>query len=56
MPACEKCWADAYTRSLSDPSKTQTEHYLDTLAEHAKQLLAESERKVPHSAAQQGEK
>jgi len=24
---CEKCWGDAYMRSLSDPSKSQHEHY-----------------------------
>jgi hypothetical protein len=31
--ACEKCWEDAYLRHLSDPSKTQAEHYQDLLTE-----------------------
>jgi len=30
---CEKCWTDAYYRKLSDPRKTQTEHYGDLLIE-----------------------
>lgn len=25
--ACEKCWGDAYLRMLSEPSKSQAEHY-----------------------------
>lgn len=33
MTMCEKCWADAYTRSLSDTGKTQSEHYQDLLNE-----------------------
>lgn len=33
MAACEKCWNDAYSRSLSDTSKTQVEHYNDLLQE-----------------------
>ena len=33
MTACEKCWADAYVRSLADTSKTQTDHYMDLLDE-----------------------
>jgi hypothetical protein len=31
--ACEKCWGDAYLRTLSDPGKTQAEHYRDLLEE-----------------------
>lgn len=31
--ACEKCWGDAYLRSLNDQSKSQPEHYLDLLLE-----------------------
>ena len=31
---CEKCWGDAYKRMrFEDPSKTQSEHYRDLLAE-----------------------
>lgn len=33
MPMCEKCWADAYMRMLSRPSKSQAEHYFDLLEE-----------------------
>jgi hypothetical protein len=33
MAACEKCWGDAYLRTLSDPSKEQYEHYRDLIAE-----------------------
>lgn len=32
---CDKCWRDAYSRMISDPSKTQTDHYLDLLDERA---------------------
>lgn len=32
MAACEKCWADAYLRSLST-GKTQTNCYLELLKE-----------------------
>lgn len=31
--ACEKCWADAFMRFMSDPSKSQAEHYSELLAE-----------------------
>jgi DNA-directed RNA polymerase subunit M/transcription elongation factor TFIIS len=31
--ACEKCWSDAYSRMLADPSKAQTDHYYDLLEE-----------------------
>jgi len=30
---CEKCWADAYLRQMSDPSKLQVEHYRDLIEE-----------------------
>lgn len=33
MAACERCWADAYLRMMAEPSKSQTEHYHDLLAE-----------------------
>jgi hypothetical protein len=32
MSSCEKCWAEAYTRSLGN-GKSQTENYNDILAE-----------------------
>ena len=33
MTSCEKCWGDAYMRSLGDRSKSQSEHYRDLLKE-----------------------
>ena len=33
MSACEKCWGDAYLRWMSDPSKSQAEHYTELLVE-----------------------
>lgn len=30
---CEKCWADAYMRSMEDTSKSQSDHYADTITE-----------------------
>jgi hypothetical protein len=33
MSVCEKCWRDAYVRSISNPSKSQAEHYNDLLDE-----------------------
>lgn len=32
-PSCEKCWDDAYGRTLADPSRSQAEHYQDLLDE-----------------------
>jgi hypothetical protein len=33
MAVCEKCWADAGRRAVSNPHKSQTEHYYDLLEE-----------------------
>jgi len=33
MPSCEKCWSDAFTRSRTDTSKCQAEHYQDLINE-----------------------
>lgn len=33
MAACEKCWSDAYMRYLSNPDKSQSEHYSDLILE-----------------------
>ena len=33
MSACEKCWSDAYMRMLTDPSKSQSDHYQHLLEE-----------------------
>jgi len=31
--ACEKCWADAFSRWMSNPEKDQAAHYADLIAE-----------------------
>lgn len=36
MSSCEKCWADAFNRSMCDHSKSQPEHYLDLIHEREK--------------------
>jgi hypothetical protein len=33
MPACEKCWDDAFRRTLTDSNKSQADHYADLLKE-----------------------
>lgn len=33
MSCCEKCWGDAYLRWMSNPEKTQADHYRDLLDE-----------------------
>jgi hypothetical protein len=33
MPTCEKCWADAHKRAVSNPTRSQTDHYYDLLKE-----------------------
>ena len=30
---CQQCWDDAYVRMMTNPSKTQMEHYMDLLEE-----------------------
>lgn len=46
MAICEKCWKDAYMRMVNQPSKAQTEHYMD---------LLEERKNNPCSLEQQGE-
>lgn len=36
MAACEKCWNDAYLRSLDSPMKSQVDHYYDCIKESDK--------------------
>ena len=43
--ACEKCWGDAYMRWMSDPSKTQAEHYRDLLDERKDSPCSEDEQR-----------
>lgn len=45
MSACEKCWRDAYMRTLSHPSKSQTEHYYDLLEERKDKPCTPEEQK-----------
>lgn len=33
MVLCQKCWDDAHLRMMDDPTKTQTDHYLDLIKE-----------------------
>jgi len=33
MSICEKCWADVFIRAKNNPSKSQTEYYMDLLEE-----------------------
>jgi len=33
MPTCEKCWADAHRRAVSNPTRSQVDHYYDLLEE-----------------------
>lgn len=33
MASCEKCWAIAVSRCISNPSKSKTDHYYDVMAE-----------------------
>ena len=35
MASCEKCWSDAYMRSIENPMKVQAEHYQDLIKERA---------------------
>lgn len=45
MPACEKCWGDAFARSKCDPSKSQAEHYADLIRERKDNPCTEAEQK-----------
>lgn len=36
MACCEKCWGDAYFRSIENPMKAQAEHYQDLINERSK--------------------
>ena len=45
MPACEKCWSDAYMRMIGDTSKSQSEHYADILREREDNPCSEEEQK-----------
>ncbi len=33
MSSCEKCWADAYKRAITNPSKPQHQHYVELVME-----------------------
>jgi hypothetical protein len=45
MPACEKCWTDAYSRMLANPDRSQVEHYVMLLAERAGNPCVPRERR-----------
>jgi len=45
MPACEKCWQDAYMRMVNNPMKSQAVHYQDLLEERKDNPCSEEEQK-----------
>lgn len=45
MSCCEKCWADAYMRSLGDRTKTQADHYRDLLEERKDKPCSKEEQR-----------
>jgi len=45
MSVCEKCWGDAYMRMLSEPTKSQSEHYYDLLQERKDNPCTPEEQK-----------
>ena len=49
--ACEKCWGDAYLRWMSDPAKSQAEHYADLLQERKNSLCTPEEEAGQEPAA-----
>lgn len=49
MPSCEKCWGDAYTRTHTNPRKSQAEHYHD-LIEERKDNPCTPEQQAGHDA------
>lgn len=44
MASCEKCWEDAFMRSLSNRDKPQYEHYQDLLQERAENPCSPKEQ------------
>jgi len=44
VSACEKCWGDAFRRSMFDTSKTQSDHYQDLLEERKDKPCSSSEQ------------
>ena len=45
MPACEKCWADAFRRHMLDPSKSQSEYYEELLEERKDNPCSEADQR-----------
>lgn len=44
MSSCEKCWGDAYLRSVNHPMKSQAEHYSDLIEERKNNPCAPKEQ------------
>ena len=44
MSACEKCWSDAYHRSISSPMKSQAEYYSELLEERKENPCSEKDQ------------
>ena len=53
MAACEKCWSDAYMRTLAEPNKSQAAHYRDLLEERKDHPCTEDEQKGQPTEARQ---
>lgn len=51
--ACEKCWTDAYFRWMSQPEKTQAEHYRDLLDERRNNPCSDAEQRGEPQTAQE---
>jgi len=49
MASCEKCWGDAYTRTHTNPTKSQAEHYQDLINER-KENPCTPEQQAGHDA------
>jgi hypothetical protein len=52
--ACEKCWGDAYLRSLVD-GRAQSDHYHELLAERVLKPCSKSEQEGQHDGGRGGD-
>lgn len=49
MAACEKCWADAFSRYIAQPYKSQAEHYQELLIERREKPCTPAQQKGPEA-------
>jgi len=52
MASCEKCWGDAYMRTLTNPMKSQAEHYQDLIKERRGEKACTPEQQAGHDATE----